>query len=67
MFTTWEEVRDLRNQLLKDTDWTQVSDAVCDQWSYRLYRQHLRNLPQRYSNPEDVIFPEPPPAEQELI
>ena len=66
MFNTWDEVRELRDGLLQQTDWTQIPDATCDQWSYRLYRYHLRNLPQKYSFPRDVVFPEPPPASQEV-
>ena len=63
---TWDEIRIERNRLLKDSDWTQVSDAPdsIDQWSWKVYRFNLRNLPQKYNNAEDVVFPEPPPAEQ---
>jgi hypothetical protein len=68
MFNTWDEVRELRDDLLQQTDWTQVSDVPdsVDRWSWQVYRHNLRNLPQKYSTPEEVVFPEPPPASQDV-
>ena len=63
---TWEEIRTQRDQLLRDSDWTQIPDASCDQWSWKIYRHNLRYLPEKYANPEDVQFPAPPPAEQDM-
>ncbi|HFQ5304560.1 TPA: tail fiber assembly protein [Vibrio vulnificus] len=59
----WDKIRIRRDFLIKDTDWTQVSDvpltedqkAECSS-----YRQTLRNIPQDYSNPDDVIWPKRP-------
>jgi hypothetical protein len=64
---TWDEVRAERNRFLKESDWTQVSDIPdsIDRWSWQVYRHNLRKLPEKYSNPQDVIFPEPPPASQD--
>ena len=64
---TWDEVRAERNRLLKESDWTQVSDAPdsIQPWSWQVYRFNLRNLPQKYSTPQEVVFPEPPPAFQD--
>jgi hypothetical protein len=56
----WNKIRDQRNQLLKDCDWTQISDYNFDlenkeEWA--LYRQELRDLPETQSNPFDIEFP----------
>ena len=58
--TTWEDIRSKRDSLLQLTDWhitysieknTTVPQNILD------YRQSLRDLPQTYQNPEDVVFP----------
>lgn len=48
-----EELRQLRNAKLRETDWTQLPDAALTEqeridWS--LFRQKLRDLPQKYAN-----------------
>ncbi len=65
---TWDEVRIERDRLLRESDWTQVDDIPdsVDRWSWQVYRFNLRNLPQKYNNPQDVVFPEPPPASQDV-
>ena len=59
---TWEEIRAKRDQLLKETDWTILSDATPkpnkEAWS--VYRQILRQIPQKFSTPESVIWPTKP-------
>ncbi len=48
--TAW--LRALRDQKLKETDWTQnpdVPEVTRDKWME--YRQSLRDMPQNYSNP----------------
>lgn len=60
---TWEEIRADRDRLLSLCDWTQVSDAVLtddEKIAWATYRQALRNIPQDFENPDDVIFPEVP-------
>lgn len=58
------ELRELRNAMLKDTDWTQVPDAPLSneqKEQYKIYRQKLRDLPAQFYdiiNLEDVKFPE---------
>jgi len=52
MFNTIEELRASRNQALEDTDWTMLSDnpLSIDEGRmevFRLYRQQLRDLPQK--------------------
>lgn len=39
------QIRGQRNQLLKDCDWTQISDCTADKISWAIYRQALRDLP----------------------
>jgi len=59
----WSKVREQRNQLLKDSDWTQISDYDLglenkEQWAS--YRQELRDLPVAQSNPFNISYPVPP-------
>ena len=59
-------VRDLRNQLLSQSDWTQVADSplsadVKAEWA--TYRQELRDLPANSSDltdPRDAVLPTVP-------
>jgi hypothetical protein len=39
------QIRGQRNQLLKDCDWTQISDSTADKAAWVTYRQALRDLP----------------------
>jgi hypothetical protein len=56
----WEVIRQKRDQLIRDSDWTMIPGATVDQAQWSAYRQILRDLPQTYSNPEDVVWPTPP-------
>lgn len=56
-------VRYKRNSLLALCDWTVLSDAPLDSTqkaAWISYRQALRDLPQSYPNPIDVIWPSKP-------
>jgi hypothetical protein len=59
---TWENIRAQRNQLLKDSDWTQIANVPdnVDVLSWSIYRQTLRDLTAVFANPEDVVFPAEP-------
>jgi len=57
---TWDIIRSKRDQLIKDSDWTMLPDATVNQTEWTEYRQILRDIPQTYDNPEDVVWPEPP-------
>lgn len=57
---TWESVRDKRNGLLDNSDFTQIPDYTGDKKAWSVYRQQLRDLPQKYAKPEDVIWPKKP-------
>jgi hypothetical protein len=53
--------RALRNQLLAETDWTQVADVpqtTKDKWS--AYRQALRDVPQQTGFPNNIQWPSKP-------
>jgi hypothetical protein len=53
-------VRTTRNQLLKDTDWTQVLDAPVDKDAWSIYRQELRDITGQEGFPFNVIWPTQP-------
>lgn len=56
-----KSVRSIRNQHLKDCDWTQgkdVPDAVSTPWA--AYRQQLRDLPKQVGFPWNVEWPKQP-------
>ena len=55
-----KEARDLRDELLAASDWTQAPDAPVDQQAWADYRQALRDIPQQEGFPEDVVWPEKP-------
>ena len=40
------QIRSQRNQLLNDTDWSQVTDSTANKSAYAVYRTELRNVPQ---------------------
>ena len=59
----WRAIRGKRDQLLKDTDYLFYQDSPYSSdttASYRTYRQSLRDIPQTYSNPDDVVYPTKP-------
>ena len=56
----WVEIRDIRNQLLLECDWTQLSDVPTEtknMWS--TYRQELRDITNQ-SNPFNINWPVKP-------
>jgi len=56
----WAEVRRERDRLLTASDWTQVADAPVDPAPWATYRQALRDIPQDFASPDDVVWPEAP-------
>ncbi len=60
----WDsEGRALRNQKLRDTDWTQTADFPGDagkKSSFANYRQDLRDLPDDYPDYSTVVWPTEP-------
>lgn len=56
------ELRQQRNMLLAETDWTQMPDSPLseeEKENYRIYRQALRDLPVKYDTIiiKEVTFP----------
>jgi len=59
----WDAVRAERDRLLGASDWTQVADAPlssADKQAWQDYRQTLRDVPQDFDTPDDVVWPETP-------
>ena len=61
----WQEIRVKRNQLLKDSDFSQLLDiqsSLSDEQkqAWVEYRETLRNITNMYENPKDLIFPDIP-------
>jgi len=54
------QVRDDRNSLLSQSDWTQVADAPVDKQAWADYRQALREIPDQAGFPWNVVWPEQP-------
>ena len=57
--TLFDEIRDKRNRLLKETDWWASSDLVMSN-ERQLYRKKLRDLPASNSDPDKIVFPTKP-------
>lgn len=54
-------LRDHRNKLLAESDWTQLPDApVTDKQAWQRYRQALRDLPNTISDDTPITIPEKP-------
>jgi hypothetical protein len=54
--TQWAVIRSQRNQMLKDTDWTQVADAPVDNLTWAIYRQELRDITTQ-ADPFKITWP----------
>lgn len=61
--TAWAQVRAQRDGLLEDCDWTVLADApltAAAKTAWKAYRQQLREIPQTYDDPADVVWPVAP-------
>lgn len=56
----WNQIRIWRDEQLRLTDWTQLSDAPVDKLAWAEYRQALRDLPKQGGKAEAVTFPQKP-------
>lgn len=54
------QVREQRNENLKDSDWTQITDATADKAAWATYRQALRDATTQGGFPWAVTWPTPP-------
>lgn len=59
---TWEQIKVQRDALLQQSDWTVLTDASpkpsVEAWLE--YRQALRDIPQDFDSPEDIVWPTKP-------
>lgn len=53
-------VREQRNELLAESDWTQLADAPVDKNAWSVYRQQLRDLTEQVGFPWKITFPNKP-------
>jgi len=53
-------IREQRNFLLSESDWTQVSDSPVDKTVWATYRQELRDITVQEGFPFNVTFPAMP-------
>lgn len=64
--TYGESVKGVRKTLLKEAD--ELVNTALDKGSdvvpFRHYRQALRDIPQTFTNPEDVVWPQKPSLSQ---
>ena len=57
---TERNIREQRNFLLSESDWTQVDDAPVDKTAWATYRQALRDITAQEGFPFNVTFPTKP-------
>ena len=55
----WAGIRQERNRLLAESDWTRLDDATADKDAWAVYRQALRDITLQ-PNPLEVQWPVPP-------
>lgn len=60
----WIPFREQRDRLLRESDWTQISDYSLISEEERVlwaeYRQELRDLPETYPDPFTIVWPSKP-------
>lgn len=54
------DIRNNRNQRLKDCDWTQLADSPVDKSAWATYRQALRDIPDQSGFPWTITWPTQP-------
>ena len=57
---TWDIIRQKRNSLLSQSDYTQMPDWPGDKKAWAEYRQALRDITNKFTNPNTIIWPETP-------
>ncbi|MBO1548756.1 phage tail assembly chaperone [Yersinia pseudotuberculosis] len=59
----WADIKQERDRRIRDSDWTQLADISLtkeQKTDWKTYRQLLRDIPQTYKQPDDVVWPELP-------
>ena len=58
---TWNDIRAERDRRLAETDWTQTPDVPQETiWKWKTYRQDLRDIPQKQTDPNNITWPTKP-------
>jgi hypothetical protein len=62
MLNEWwaERMRNHRDRLLKESDWTQTADSPVDREAWATYRQTLRDFPATWTPGPEADFPDTP-------
>lgn len=65
----WNEVRNKRNELLRESDVYMLVDnynklSLSERNAWIEYRQKLRDIPQTYKSPDEVVYPAKPVIEK---
>lgn len=56
----WDLIKQIRNKLLQDSDWTQLPDVpILTKSTWALYRQQLRDITNQ-TDPFNIIWPKMP-------
>ena len=55
-----ESIRNERNSLLRDCDWTQLPDSTADKATWADYRSQLRDITKQQGFPWNVVWPARP-------
>lgn len=55
----WAAIRSQRNQLLQESDWTQLPDSPVDKTVWATYRQELRDITDQ-EDPFSIVWPVDP-------
>jgi len=60
----WIPFREQRDQLLRESDWTQIGDYSLisseEKALWAEYREELRDLPETYPDSDDIVWPSKP-------
>lgn len=58
---TWQEIKNYRNKLLLESDWTDLPNSpVSNRPAWIAYRQRLRDITKDFNSPLEVLWPSPP-------
>ncbi|WP_299005031.1 tail fiber assembly protein [uncultured Shewanella sp.] len=63
---SWASIRTRRDQLIKETDFTQLPDSPLTsdkKLAFAEYRQALRDIPQTNTSPDNIVWPVKPEVE----
>ena len=55
----WKNVRNIRNELLSASDFSQLEDSPKDKIAYKVYRKALRDITLQ-ADPFNIVWPEIP-------